>query len=325
MTALRHRAMLLAVTALLVLFSIDGRAQTYPSKPVRYLSGASTASGGDMLGRLFAAELSQVFGQQVVVENRPGAGGNLVAELAAKAPPDGYTILQVTAAYAGYASLYRNLAYDLIRDFASVTQIATGPYVVVVHPSLPAKSIGELIKLAKAKSGAIDYSSAGAGGPTFIAAELFKAQAGVDLLHVPYKGGGPALTAVIAGEVSVHFPPVATALLNVRERRLRALGVTTARRVPMMPELPTVAESGLSGYESGNWYGLLVPAKTPRETIAMIRSATVSVLNNATLNKRLNDLGFVSVSNQPEEFAAYITREIERVGKIVRAFNLTPD
>ncbi len=325
MTALQFCLKLLAVTALLGQISTDGWAQVYPSKPVRYLSGASTGSGGDTLGRLVAAELSQAFGQQVLVDNRPGAGGNIVAEVAAKAPPDGYTILQGTAAYAVYASLYRNLSYDLMRDFAPVTQLATGAYVAVVHPSLPVKSIGELIKLAKAKPGAINYSSAGAGGPTFMAAELFKAQAGVDLLHVPYKGGGPALTAVIASEVSVHFPPISTALPNIQAGRLRALAVTTARRVPLTPELPTIAESGLPGFESGNWYGLLVPVKTRRETIATIRGAVLSVLNNPTVNKRLSDLGFVTVGNQPEEFAAYIKLEVERMGKIVRAFNLTPD
>ena len=184
----RHRiAPLLALIGLLGQF--DASAQNYPAKPVRYLIGASTGSGGDTLARLVTAGLSQNFGQQVVVENRPGAAGNIVAELAAKSAPDGYALFQVTIAYAVYASLYRNLSYDLIRDFAPVTQLATGPYVVVVHPSLPVKSIGELIRLAKAKPGVIDYSSAGAGTPTFLAAELFKAQAGVDMMHIPYKGG----------------------------------------------------------------------------------------------------------------------------------------
>ena len=323
MTVLRRCIELLAVTALLG--ATAGWAQPYPSKTVHYLSGASTASGADTLGRLMAAGLSQTFGQQVVVDNRPGAGGNIVAEAAAKAPADGYTMLQATAAYAVYANMYRNLSYDLIRDFAPVTELAVGPYVVVVHPSLPVKSIPELIKLAKAKPGAISYASAGAGGPTFMAAELFKAQAGVDMLHVPYKGGGPALNGVVSGEVSLHFAPVATAVSNIQGGRLRALAVTADKRISMLPDLPTIADAGLPGYESVNWYGLLVPAKTPRAVIDTIRTAAISVLNNPTMSKRLNDLGFVVLVNQPEEFAAYIKLEVERMGKIVKAFNLKPE
>ena len=303
----------------------SAEAQNYPLKTVRYLIGASAASAGDTLARLITAGLSQSFGQQVVVESRPGAGGNIVAEMAAKAPPDGYVMFQITIAYAAYASLYQKLSYDLVRDFAPVTQLATGPYVVVAHPSLPVKSLSELIKLAKSKPGVIDYSSAGAGTPTFLAAELFKAQAGVNLMHVPYKGGGPALTAAVAGEVSLHFAPIATALPNIRERRVRALGVTTVKRIAMTPDLPTIAESGLPGFESGNWYGLVVPAKTPRETIATIRNAAITVMNNSTLNSRLNDLGFVAQTSQPEEFGAYIKTEIDRLGKVIRAYNLTAD
>ncbi len=325
MPAVLRKLVWMAAAGLLAQMSSGAVAQIYPAKPIRYVIGASTGSSGDTLARLFGANLSQNLGQPVVVENRPGAGGNLVAEFVAKSPPDGYVMFQSTVAYAAYATMYRTLAYDLVRDFAPVTMLATGPYVVVVHPSLPVKSIAELVKLARSRPGAIDYSSAGAGTPTFLSTELFKAQAGVNLMHIPYKGGGPALTAAVAGEVPVHFAPIATALPNIRERRLRPLGVTTLKRVAVAPDVPTVAESGLPGFETGNWFALMVPAKTPRETINVIRNAAIAALGNQQLSSRMSDLGFVTATSQPEELGAYIKNEIERLGKIIKAHNLTTD
>jgi tripartite-type tricarboxylate transporter receptor subunit TctC len=240
------------------------------------------------------------------------------------APADGYTLFQVTFQHSVNVILYRNLSYDLMRDFASVTQIGSSPAIVVVHPSLPAKSITELVKLAKAKPGAIKFGSAGFGSPTFVAAELFKALAGVSLMHVPYRGGGEALIAVLTGEAPLYFAPL-TALPHIRQGRLRPLALTAAKRLPLLPEYPTVAESGYPGYEFGFWHGLMVPAKTPKETIAAIRVAVVAVLNRPDTSERIRDLGYTIVGDQPEEFAQFIRSDIEKWRKIIHEKNITED
>lgn len=322
MAILRPCAKLLVLVCLSWQFAANGWAQSYPAKTVRYLVHSSAGSGTDTLGRIIAGGLTQAFGQQVIVDNRPGAAGNIAAEIAAKAPANGYTLFQVTNTHAINVSLYSNLSYDLVRDFAPVMQLASTPAVVVVHPSLPVKSIGELVKLAKAKPGAINHASAGTGTVSFFAAELFKSLAGVNMLHVPYKGGGEALTSVITGETSVYVTPLAPALPLIDQRRLRALAVTTLKRLRLMPEYPTVAET-VSGYEFNIWYGLLVPVKTPKETVATIRNAAVSVLNNPNVSKRLSDLGYIAVGDQPEEFAAYIKSDIEKLAKIIRQHRVT--
>ena len=239
MGMLRRGVMCIASGCLACQFAASGWAQGYPIKTVRLLVSFSAGSGSDTIGRIIAGGLTQVFGQQVIVDNRAGAAGNIGAEIAAKAPPDGYTVFLVNMGHAANVTLYSNLPYDLMRDFAPVTQVASSPSIAVVHPSLPVKSITELVKLAKARPGAINYSSGGVGTPTFVAGELFKAQAGVDMLHVPYRSGGEAITAVVTGEVSVYFAPLSTALPHVRQGRLRALAVTTARRLSLLPEYPT--------------------------------------------------------------------------------------
>jgi tripartite-type tricarboxylate transporter receptor subunit TctC len=300
-------------------------AQAFPSKPLRYIVTGSPGSGADTLGRLIADSLAQTLGRQIVVENRAGGGSNLAAEIVARAAPDGYTILQNTITQAVNATLYRNLNYDLIRDFATVTQLATGPSVLVVHPSLPVNNVAALVKLAQARPGDLNFGSGGTGTYSFLAMELFKGLARINMLHIPYKGGGAALNAILSGEVSVYFAPVGVAMPNIQERRLRALAVSTARRVPLAPDLPTVAEAGVAGYESNNWYGMVVPAKTPPETVAVLRSAALSVLGNATTARRMQDFGYVPVGNSAEEFTAYIRLEIERLGKIVRALKLQPE
>jgi tripartite-type tricarboxylate transporter receptor subunit TctC len=316
---------MLAFACLLWPFAPDGWGQNYPVKVVRYLVPGSAGSGADVLGRIVAGGLTQVFGQQVIVEDRTGAGGNIGAEVAAKAPADGYTLFQISMTHALNVSLYRNLPYDLLRDFAPVTQLASSPSVVVVHPSVPVRSIGELVKFAQARPGAINYASAGTGTPTFLAAELFKGQAGVDMVHVPYKGGAEAMTSVLSGETSVYFASIGVALPFVRQGTLRALAVTTARRLPFLPQYPTVAEMGYPAYQSGNWYGMMVPAKTPKETIATLRDAVVAALNKPDVSKRLTALGCVAIGDKPEEFAAHIKAEIATLAKIVREFNLTAD
>ena len=261
----------------------------------------------------------------MILENRAGAAGNIGAEVAARAPADGYTLFLVNMAHAVNVTMYRKLAYDPIRDFTPVSMLATGPAILVVHPSLPVKSVKELVALAKARPGAINHSSAGVGTFTFLAAEMFKRQAGIDMLHVPYRAGGEALTAVIAGESSVYFSPAAGALPQVKQGRLRPLAVTSTKRISLMPELPTVAESGYPKFESGNWYGIVVPAKTPREIIERAHKSSIASLNNPTISKRLNDLGFVLIGNTPEEFGAYFKSEIEAWGKIVRDLKLNAE
>lgn len=315
----------LGLICLICQFAANGWAQNYPVKAVRLVSPGTAGSGADTLARLVAGGLPQAFGQQVVVDNRPGANGIIGADIVAKSPPDGYTLLLANIAHAANVSIYSKPPYDLIRDLAPVTQVASSPHVVVVHPSLPVKSINELVELAKAKPGAINYASAGTGSSTFLATELLKGQAGVNMVHVPYKGGGPSLNSIVAGETAVYFSPLAVALPHIRQGRLRALAMTTAKRVSLMPELPTVAESGYPGYEFANWYGLLAPVKTPKETIAMIRAAVVAVLNMPDVSKRLGNLSYVPIGDEPEEFGAYIKSEVEKLAKLVSKLNLTAE
>ena len=323
MAMLRSCVKLLMLICLIWQFAADSYAQNYPAKVIRYLVTDSAGGFADALGRIVAAGLTEVFGQQVIVENRAGAGTTIGTAIGAKAPADGYTVVQVSQTATVNVTLYRNLSYDLVRDFAPVTRVGTSPAIVIVHPSLPVKSIADLVKLAKARPGAITYASAGSGTPTFVTAELFKTVAGVDILHVPYRGGGEAITAVASGETPLYFAPPATGLPHVRSGRLRPLAVTSAKRLPSMPELPTIAESGYPGFESGFWYGLMVPAKTPKETIAAIREATVAVLKRPDAIKRMDDIVVTPVGDQPEEFAAFIKSEIEKWGKIIRATGLT--
>ena len=298
-------------------------AQIYPSKPVRYVMPTTGAS--EMVGRIVAQGMSEVLGQQVYVDVRAGAGGNLGAEIAAKAPADGYTLLQFTQSHAVNVSLYKSLGYDTVRDFAPITKLDLSPLVVVVHPSLPVKTVGELVKLAKARPGAINYGSAGVGTSTYLATELFKATAGIYLVEVPYRGGAPAQTAVLAGEVSVYFAPIATALPFVKDRRLRALAVGSARRLPMLPDVPTVAESGYPDYEASNWHGLVAPAKTPKEIIVALHTAAVAALKKPDTAKRLLDLGLTPVGDSPEEFAAFIRADIEKWRKVVQQKGITAE
>ena len=322
MTVFRVCAQFVLLLCMISQFSANGGAQAYPARVVRVIVPSTAGSGVDTAARIVAGGLADVFGQQVIVDNRTGASGNIGMEIAARAPADGYTLVIVNSGHAANVSLYRNLRYDLIRDFSPVTQLVASPNMVLAHPSLPVKSINDLVKLAKARPAAINYASAGTGSVTFLAVELLKTQAGVNMVHVPYRGGGEALTAVLAGEVSVYFGPVAASLSHVQQGRLRALAVTSAKRLLQLPELPTVAES-IRSYELQNWYGLLVPAKTPRDVIATIRAAAVTALNKPDANRRLIDLGYALVGDQPEEFSAYITSEIEKLRKIIRALNLT--
>jgi tripartite-type tricarboxylate transporter receptor subunit TctC len=301
-------------------------AQTYQMQPVRVVVAYGAGGGSDSLMRAIVPELSELLGQQVVIDNRPGAGTVLGTQLVATAKPDGYTIMIADNAFMVNPFLMAKLPYDSLKNFVPVVSLASDSQVLaVVHPSLPVKSIKDLVALARARPGELNYGSGGTGTYSFLAMELFKGQAVINMLHIPYKGGGAALNAILAGETQVYFAPVGVALSNIQERRMRALAVSTARRVSLTPDLPTLAEAGVVGYESGNWYGMVVPAKTPPAVVSVLRAAALSVLNNATTVKRMQDFGYVPVGNTADEFSAYIKLEIERLGKIVRAFKLQPD
>ena len=296
----------------------ETNAQAYPTKVLRYVITDVGGSATDVLGRIIADGLGGVFGHQVIVDNRPGAGGNIGAEFVAHAPADGYTILQIATTHAANATLFKELGYNLLRDFAAVTQLASAPSLVVVPAASPVKSIGDLINLAKSKPGEVTYASAGSGTCGFLGTELFRRQAGLNMVHVPYKGGAPGVTSVVAGETMTMFPPIAAALGQVNQGKLRVLAVTSAERLPMLPDYPTIAEAALPGYEFSCWYGLVVPAKTPRPIIDAIQSAVAKVLRDPAVVKRLGDMGFVAVGDRPDEFDARIKSQIEVFRPITR-------
>ncbi len=322
MVALRNviQAMVAAVIGIVPL--VDCLAQAYPLKAVRFVIPDAAGGGMDTIGRIVAEGLSEALGAQVVVDNRPGAGTTLGIGVAAKSPADGYTMLLGGSGFVAAPSLYQNLPFDVVRDFSAVTHLATSPQLVVAHPSLPVKTLRELITLAKSKPGYIVYASAGTGSSTFFATELFKDAAGIELVHVPYRGGGPALTAVMSGETPIYFAPVAAAMPHL-QARLRAIAVTALKRLPMLNDVPTVAEYGFKGFEAGNSYGLLVPAGTPSENIAVLHRAAISALGK--LNKRLNDLAYIPNGNKPEEYAAQIKLDIQKVSAIYQRLGLRPN
>jgi tripartite-type tricarboxylate transporter receptor subunit TctC len=321
---MRFEWKLIAWMGLLCAFS-GAAAQPFPSKPIRWIVPSSPGGGADTVTRLVADALPAVLGQRVVVENRAGASGNIGADYVAKSPPDGYTWIMMNNAQAANVSLYKNLSYDLLRDFAPVTQVDSSPHVIVVHPSLQVKNVGEFVKLAKAKPGKLDYASAGLGTVTFLAAELFKAEAGIKMNHVPYKGGGESLLSVVSGETMVYFSPLVVALPHMRQGRLRALAVTSKNRVPQVPEVPTVSESGYPRYEFNLWNGLFVPAKTPKETVSTIHKAVVTALHAPATDKRLADMASTVIANQPKAFDAFVKSEVSNIAKVVKKLNLTAD
>jgi tripartite-type tricarboxylate transporter receptor subunit TctC len=291
----------------------------YPAKPVRWVVPFPPGGGSDALARIMSPKLAETLGQQIVIDNRPGAGANIGAELAAKAPADGYTMLMGNVAHAINMSLYAKPGYDIVKDFAAINLLASTPNIVVVHPSLPARSIRELIVLAKARPGELDVASSGAGSSAHLASELFNSLAGTRTNHVPYKGGGPAVAALVSGEVSVGFATMPSVISHVKSGKMRALAVTTAKRSPATPDLPTVSEAGLSGYEAGTWYGLLVPVATPKEAAARLHADSMKVLTAADVKQRLDAAGFEPIGSTPEQFGMYIRSEVDKWTKVVRA------
>lgn len=296
------------------------QATSFPERPIRLLVGFAPGGGTDTTARAIAQKLSQSLGQQVVIDNRPGAAGNIAAHIVSKANPDGYTLLMGTiAALAINPTLYGNLPFDPVRDFAPITQAVNSTNVLVVHPSVKANNVQELIGLAKASPGKILYGSSGVGGAGHLAGELFATMAGVKMTHVPYKGGGPVMIDLLAGQVHAVFATAATAIPHIKTGRIRPLGVTTAKRAGMMPEIPTIAEQGLKGFDANNWYGLLAPAKTPRAIVHKLNTEVVKVLQMPDIKQYLFSQGLDPAPTTPQEFGAYIKSEMAKWAKVIRA------
>lgn len=294
-------------------------AQTYPIKSVRIIVPSSPGGGTDILTRIFAQKLSENLGQQFVVENRPGAGQVIGIEAVARAAPDGYTLLMAASAIVINQVLYKKTPYDTLRDLAPITLAASLPNILVVHPSLPVKSVRELVALAKARPGELNYSSAGNGTSPHMSMELFRTMAHIAITHIPYKGSGPATADLLAGQVQLSVPSMPTALPHIKAAKLRALGVTSGSRAAGLPDIPTIAESGVPGYEVIQWYGLLVPAATPREIVNKLQAETARVLSSPEVKERFSAEGADPVGNRPDEFAAYIRSEIDKWGKVVKS------
>jgi len=312
--------------ALLCAFAIPALAQPYPAKPVRVIVPYPPGGGNDTLGRLFAAKLGERMGQPFVVENRPGAGTMIGTEAAAKSPPDGYTILLSSiATHALSPNLYARVPYDPIKDFAPITLLGVAPTVMVVNKDLAAASLAEFIALAKAKPGSFTYASGGNGTPPHINGEVFKALAGVDLLHVPYKGGGPALADLVAGRVHVMLDTAASAMPHVRGGRLRALAISAPQRSPEYPDLPTFAEAGLPQYETNAWYSMHAPGGTPPEIVRRLNAELVAILKDPEILARFKQLSTDPVGNSTEEFAAFVKAELEKYARIIKAANIRLD
>ena len=294
----------------------------YPDKPVHFILPFPPGGGTDTLGRAIGNRLGEGLGQQVVIDNRPGAGANIGADLAAHSPADGYTLFMVTATHAINATLYKKLAYDLLKDFTPVTELGTTAMVVVIHPTIPVKSVKQLIAFAKAHPGKLTHSSSGTGSITQLAGELFKSETGTRMLHIPYKGGGPSVIALVSGEAAVGFATTPSCIVQIQNGKLRGLAVTTPKRSPFLPKLPTVAEAGVKGYSAEAWYGMLVPVGTPKEVIQTLHDDSVKALKFDDVKKRLDATGLVPVGDRPEEFDAFIRSEIDKWGKVVKALNL---
>ena len=310
----------------LIVFSSLAAAQSFPAKPIRVIVPSPPGDGSDVVARLIGEKLAAAWGQQVVVDNRPGAGGRIGTELAAKAPPDGYTWIMGNAGSHGInGGLYRNLPYDLEKDFAPITQIMRAPNALVVSPSLGVNSVAELIALLKKNPGKYSYGSGGNGSSAHLSAELFKSMAGVDIVHVPYKGATLALTDLIAGNIVMFMGNLPPAMGHIKAGRIKALAVTTLTRSKLVPELPTVDEAGLKGFETVAWFGLLAPAGTPSELIAKTRDEVARIVQTPELGARIDSLGGEPVGNTPQQFAAIIRADVAKWRKVVADANIKAD
>ena len=297
-------------------------AQTYPERPLRFIIPFSPGGGADTSARIVTRKMVVSLGQQIVIDNRGGAGGNVAAKLAAEAPADGYTLLYSNVGSTISTTLYRELPYNLLKDFAPVSLLMTTPFALVINPSVPAQSLRELIALAKSKPGDLTFASSGYGGPSHMAAELFKAAAGLNIRHVPYKGAGPAARDVVAGRVNMQFGSVAATKAFVDSGRMRALAIAATRRSPILPDVPTASEAGLPGFETGTWFGVSVPTGAPPAVIKRLHAEFVAALNAPEVRVALEKLAFELVGNSPEEYGAFLRKEIAKYAKVIRDQNI---
>jgi tripartite-type tricarboxylate transporter receptor subunit TctC len=320
-----RRMIVAAVLALGVCSPAYAQAQTYPSRPIRVVVPFAPGGAVDIVARMVSLRLGEALHQTVVVDNRAGAGGTLGTDIVAKARPDGYTLLIGSMGVAVNAVLYPKLPYDTLTDLAPITMLAEQPNIVVVHPSVPAKSVRDLITLAKAKPGQIAYGSGGVGSNSHFATVLFLMMADIEMLHVPYKGLGPAITELVGGQVQMAMSNVSTALPHVKSGKLRLLAVTTKKRFPLFPELPTVSESGVPGYESSGWYALWAPAGTPRDIVAKLNSEVTRILTSATMKEQLGAQGLEAIPTSPDAFAKQLRVEMAKWAKVVNATGAKPE
>jgi tripartite-type tricarboxylate transporter receptor subunit TctC len=312
--------------ATLALATAAAFAQTYPTRSIRLISPFAPGGGTDITSRAIAPKLTSAFGQQVIVDNRGGAGGMVGVEIAAKAPPDGYTIVIGTIGnIAVNPSLYSKMPYDPQKDLVPIGQVANALNVLVVHPSLPAKTVKEFIAIAKQRPGALNFGSSGPGATDHLAGEVFNVMAGVKMVHIPYKGGAPAMLDLVAGQVEIVFSTMATAIGAIQGNRIRAIAMTGNQRYERMPQIPTIAEGGLKGFEVNNWYGFFAPAGTPKEIVTRLHTETAKALAMADTKTRLLDAGIIGTSSTPEQFNAYIQAETKKWAKVIKDAGIKAD
>ncbi|HUL95135.1 MAG TPA: tripartite tricarboxylate transporter substrate binding protein [Usitatibacter sp.] len=306
--------------AVLCLSAFAAHAETYPAKPIHFVVPYPAGGPLDLVARLLGQKVSEAFKQPVVVENRPGAGGNIGADVVAKSAPDGYTLLMgAVATHAINPTLYASIPYNATKDFIPVTQVASTPNVLVVNPQLPVANVREFIAYAKAHPGQLNFGSGSTGSAGHLAGELFKTMAGVEMTHVPYKGAAPAMNDLIGGQIQLMFDNLASSLAQVRAGKIRALAVTTAKRSPLAPELPTIAESGLPGFDISTWFGIFVPAGTPPGIVAQLHDEFVRALAAPEVRSRMLELGAEPVGSTPQQFAAYIQAEAQKYARVIKA------
>lgn len=315
----------LAVLACSLAIALPAWAQAYPVKPVRLVVAFPAGGGIDTVTRLLAPKLTEALGQQMIIENRVGASGNIGSDHVAKSAPDGYTVLMAYASHASNAALFEKMPYDTVRDFQPVSLIGAVPHVILVNPSLPVKTMPELIKLAKARPGDITYSSPGNGTPLHLATELLKVTAGIDIRHVPYKGASPAMTSTMSGETQLTITTFVVATPLMKANRLRAIAVASEKRVPTFPALPTVAESGIKGTESNSWYGMFLPAGTPRPIVDRLHGALLKALAAPDVKARFSEQSVEISGSRPEELDKLVREEIAKWSKVVKASGARPD
>jgi len=319
------RSTSLVIGALALSGAFSASAQTYPAKPIRVIVAYPPGGPNDISARTVGQQLAELLGQPVIVENRPGAAGNIGSQYVATSAPDGYTLLNGASALTIAPALTKNLSYDVAKDLAPISLTAVSSFVLAVHPSVPVNSVKELIALAKARPNQLSYASSGVGAPPHLAGELLKNMAKIEILHVPYKGVGQSITDLVAGHIEMMFTSPPNAVPHVKARRLKALAVSTAVRSPLLPQVPTISESGLKGFEIGTWFGLLAPAGTPADIINRVNAATRKVVDAPDFRERIASQGLDARSSSPAEFAAHIKAELAKFAKLVREAGIKPE